>query len=1756
MALKTEPYAAILGGFMLARSRSNSAFQISFSRQQESPDTIARSNRTRWLKRLSLGMCSLLAVALLSFADSARAQNITLARAISTVAGNGTTGYGGDGGPATSAQLQKPWGVAVDAAGNFYIADQFNNRVRKVDTSGNITTFAGTGTAGFSGDSGPATSAELNTPYNVATDSAGNVYIADYFNYRVRKVDTSGNITTVAGNGTYGFSGDGSAATSASISDPIGLAIDPAGNIYIGDYFNNRVRVVNVQASPITIAGVIIPGGAIMTVAGNGTAGYTGDTNGATVAEINGPNGVALDSAGNIYIADYHNNVIRKVTTVGVISTFAGNGTAGYSGDSGPATSAELNLPWTVVVDSAGDVYIGDEGNVRVRKVDTSGNITTVAGNGTLGYTGDGGPAVSAEFDYPSGVALDGAGNLYVGDLENSVIRKVTPGGQAPVYFGRVNVNTTGAAQPVVFSINANFTVNTVPTTSGDFTITNPTACHGPLTAGSYCTLNIQFKPAAPGQRWFPLTLTDSTGKNYSFGLEGIGVGSALAFTPGIITTFAGNGFGSGGDCESFCGGFSGDGGPATSAELNGPNGVAVDSTGNLYIADYGNDAIRKVNTLGIITTVAGIGGSSGYSGDNGPATSAKLFNPTGVAEDSAGNLYIADIYNQVVRKVDANGIITTIAGINGPAAFSGDGGPATSAQLSYPNDVALDSAGNLYISDEFNQRIRKVDLNGIINTIAGNGTSGFAGDNGPATSAELDGPSGIAVDSTGNLYIADSANYRIRKVDVHGTITTLAGNGTPGFSGNGVAGTSAELLYPQGVAADGAGDVYIADLDNEVVRKVDVNGIITTVAGMPDVAGYSGDGATATGATLNYVPGVAVDNAGDIYISDAGNYVIREVIALSSALYFGYEGLDMTSPTQTVAASNVGTAALNFSSIGVSTTNFLVESVANQCSMSTPLVVGYTCELGVAFDPMVAGNPLTDTLTVSDDAFNSSQLVSLVGGEVQLTITVNGVGSDSVDYNDYVCYPNNAGYCSNTFDAGNTVTLNAEPQEGSTFVNWGGACASAGVNTACTLTMTGNLNVTANFNPSATTTYLLTVTELGTGTGSVSDGTVNLMCSEMGGTVTGPCTNSYSAASSVTLTATAGGSPASTFAGWGGACATIGSVSPSGGSCTLTNISSPLNVTADFVPPPTSVTLSFTTSTIPETQQATFDCTITNPTPTNPCTDTYGQGVSLGVQSVSMGFSARVTRTEIPPSMFDGICEKNGGTVNDGSAAVAADFDCRFLQFFNYGTDPVTGGAIVPFCYPYAHGNCVHYAVDNGTAGMEPNPGSYLGPVNWVITWNFDTLVAPLPYWTGSTPQLYDDPDSPPTPLSAFGTSCTSPMLIGSTPQTYYCQFEFDITTFYNPIEPVDSGIGGSTKAFNDVVVAWPPTNAPGNATLPLLNANSTPDSPSVTYGTGIGFTITLKNNGTTLASGITLNDPLPGGAAVNWVIASSSIAGCTISGTNPNQTLSCPAFMLAMGATDTIHVTSSDAATGVYTNVATFTIGTQQTLGVATVVVNGATSTLKFSPTALNFGTVDTGGTVLLALNITNTGASMVTFTNFSVGSIPTDDSSGYFGVEFCPHTLNPGKSCIIIMSFTADSSVTKTHAANLVIADSAPGSPQLILMSATVINPVASLSPSSINFGSVSSSGGTSTKSVTLKNSGTTPLILSGLSVSGTGFTLATGTNACTATTTLNSGATCTIYVTFKPTSRGSKSGSVKITDNALSIQQFISLSGNGT
>jgi trimeric autotransporter adhesin len=340
------------------------------------------------------------------------------AQIITTVAGDGYAGYSelSENVPADSTGLYYPAAVAVDAAGDIYIADQKNNRVRKVSVkTGLIVTIAGNGSFkhyGFSGDGGLADSAEISFPSYMAVDAAGNVYITDTHNQRIRKVTAKTNIiTTVAGTRDNGYSGDNGAATSAELSNPSAVAVDAAGNIYISDFGNNRIREVDAKSGIIT------------TIAGNGTSGYSGDGAAATAAELNNPRGLSVDAAGTVYVADFGNNCIRKISG-GIITTIAGNGNSGYSGDGGAAASAQLNSPTAVAVDAFGNIYISDTYNNRIRKV-SSGIITTVAGNGNKNYSGNNGPATSASLNTPYGVALDASGNLYIADYYNNRIRKV-----------------------------------------------------------------------------------------------------------------------------------------------------------------------------------------------------------------------------------------------------------------------------------------------------------------------------------------------------------------------------------------------------------------------------------------------------------------------------------------------------------------------------------------------------------------------------------------------------------------------------------------------------------------------------------------------------------------------------------------------------------------------------------------------------------------------------------------------------------------------------------------------------------------------------------------------------------------------------------------------------------------------------------------------------------------------------------------------------------------------------------------------------------------------------------------------------------------------------------------------------------------------------------------------------------------------------------------------------------------------------------
>ena len=659
------------------------------------------------------------------------------------------------------------------------------------------------------GDNRPATASRLQKPVSVAVDGAGNLYIADSVNYRVRRVDASGTITTVAGTGERGYSGDGGPAVEAEFGFVLDVAVDGAGNLYIADSVNNRVRRVDAS-------------GIITTVAGTGEEGYGGDGGPAVEARLNFPAGVAVDSGGNLYIGDVENFRIRRVdAATGTITTVAGTGVQGYSGDGGPAVEAQLVVPVDMAVDSAGNLYISSGQGRRVRRVDAAtSTITTIAGTGEPGSGGDGGPATMATFRDTRDVEVDGAGNIYITDRGGNRVRRVDSSG----------------------------TITTVAGTGGRVGFSGDGG------------------PAVEAQLFGPeCVAVDAAGNIYI--ADSFNHRIRRVDTAGTITTVVGTG-----------NDFSGEAGPAILARLNRPHGVAVDDSGNLYIADTWNHQIHRVDASGIVATVAGTG-EFGYSGDGGPAVVARLTRPWDVSVDGEGNIYIADTRNHVVRRVDASGIITTVAG-TGEFGYSGDGGPAVEAQLYTPRGVEVDSAGNVYISDSLNHRIRRVDASGTIATVAGTGEYGYSGDGGPALAAQLGQAEKLAFDSRGNLYIADTFNHRIRRVDLMGTITTVAGQGEGNFSGDGGPALAAQLNAPRDVFVDDLGTMYIADTGNHRIRLVDSSGNIITIAGLRQddlfPGGFNRESGPAIGVNLRSPHALSVDRSGNVYIADTGNHRIR----------------------------------------------------------------------------------------------------------------------------------------------------------------------------------------------------------------------------------------------------------------------------------------------------------------------------------------------------------------------------------------------------------------------------------------------------------------------------------------------------------------------------------------------------------------------------------------------------------------------------------------------------------------------------------------------------------------------------------------------------------------------------------------------------------------------------------------------------------------------------------------------------------------
>ena len=798
--------------------------------------------------------------------------------------------------------------VAAIAAGGGYNTSAAAVAQIYIDSAASsfIYTVAGNGSRGYGGDSGAATAAALNAPLMTLLDSTGNLYIADSGNSVVRKVDAKTHvITTVAGTGLPGYSGDNGPATKAQLGGPSGIALDRSGNLYISDGSNEVVRKVSAASGVIT------------TVAGSATATSLGDNGPATSAQLTDPSGLVLDNSGNLYIGSWLR--IRKLnTSTGIITTYAGNGVFGIAGDNGPATSASLGIAFSLAIDATGNIYLADPAMGLVRKVTAkTGIITRVAG---LAYAnnptsiGDGGPAIGAVLKNPYGVAVDVSGNVYIADTDNSEIREVTASNGiinrvigspstacASLSGDGAAASSSGICQPEGVTIDS--AGNLYIAESGSARVRKVTASALPPTsaasapvfnaqAGAYAIPQIvTITSSTPGAAIY-LTLDGQVPTTASNGYQGpINVNGpvtikALAVAPGYLSsepvtaayTIAL-------PPTSMINTVAGNGVPgkvtpgaaATSQSFEWIDGIAVDSGGNLYIPDEYNEVIWEVSaTTGNARIVVGTLGAEGDTGDLGPATLANLSGPTHVAFDQAGDMYIAESSGRIRMVTAGSGIINTYAG-GGNWGVLGDNGPATSAFLDSPQGLAVDSAGNLYIADLYDYRVRKVSPTGIITTVAGGSTNGVLGDGGPAASAYLSYPYDVAVDGAGNLYIADADAGRVRMVSAKtGIISTFAGDGNAGGSGDGVLATQAEVL-PMAVTVDGAGNVYIANWPDSVRVVNPATHIITTVAGS-GFTGFSGDGGSATLAELYGPYGLAADSAGNLYISDSFNSRVRKI--------------------------------------------------------------------------------------------------------------------------------------------------------------------------------------------------------------------------------------------------------------------------------------------------------------------------------------------------------------------------------------------------------------------------------------------------------------------------------------------------------------------------------------------------------------------------------------------------------------------------------------------------------------------------------------------------------------------------------------------------------------------------------------------------------------------------------------------------------------------------------------------------------------
>jgi hypothetical protein len=870
---------------------------------------------------------------LVSFVASTLAPTLAYSQALSLLqsgtryAGTITPGYNGDFGSATTVSLNTPSYIVIDSNGNQYISDTQNNCVRKVDTSGSMSTLVGLAVSGrgdtcnTSSNTTPTPSQGLYQPTGLAVDSSNNLYIADSKHNCVRMLANGASgvtaLTTVAGT-------CGSAASATP--SPNGLILDAGNNLYISIQDTEALPAVSTYQVLRQTPGssLCVMAGASSTLVPNACAGISGSVT------LNAPSGLAINGMGDLFIADTGNNCVRQIANLTSYKTAVGR----CSNDSTGNSATTLSKPYGLTFAPTQALLITETNpNNVVSYVLGSSTLTIAAGlpsgaSGPYSPTQDGNSALSAPLNAPRGIAVDSYGNFSLADSGNSIARKLS----SNIIFPSTPVGSASATMPLTFVINQ--AVNLSAASSPDFSITSNT-CSGPLSPASAgsppstCQVFVRFTPVRPGLRRIPITLTDSiSGKNILQGVQAVATGSLGAFTPGIVNTAA--------------------------SALAAPASIAIDSTGDAYVLEAG----ASTGTADLLLLPA-----AGGPPQTVIPQGAGLQTPSAVAIDSTGNFFIADSAHGTIARFGADGSINT-AYVTG---------------LDTPTAIYVDGFDNLYIAQAgTTHNVIEVYAAGSRRTIAGSGNNTSA-DGVPASQASFVSPSGIVLDVNGILYIADSGGHFVYAIDNSNIIHEVAGNGTTTTTVPGQA-TGTALLAPSSLSVDAAGDLYIADSTANRVYTVFASTTsdgsnITTVLGT-GVRGKDGDGGFANQAQLDNPVSVAVNGSGDLFVVDNGNSSVRKIAYPNPTLTFGTVMVGQSSPVLLQSVSNFGTENLSLTApFSTSDSHFTIDSNTTTCG--TTIIAGSTCNLGFVFTPTTNGT-VNATATLLSNSYNSPQTIQL----------------------------------------------------------------------------------------------------------------------------------------------------------------------------------------------------------------------------------------------------------------------------------------------------------------------------------------------------------------------------------------------------------------------------------------------------------------------------------------------------------------------------------------------------------------------------------------------------------------------------------------------------------------------------------------------------------------------------------------------------------------------------------------------------------